>query len=141
MAAVHRHARPGPGYEACIVTRHIAGTTPAAESLAHTRSGEVGLVMEEIGRSIRACHDVGGWHADLNAWNLLIPESRPSLPVILIDWDRGRLVTDGMTRRQIETNLARLHRSLRKLDLRAALDAWPELERGYAASPEPRPAA
>ncbi|MEJ2483078.1 MAG: lipopolysaccharide kinase InaA family protein [Gemmatimonadota bacterium] len=141
LAAMHRRARPGPGYEACIVTRRIAGTTPAAESLRRARAGEVRLLMEEIGRSIRACHDVGGWHADLNAWNLLVPEARPDLPVILIDWDRGRWIRDGVSERFRRANLSRLRRSLRKLGLYAALDAWSELETGYAASPEPRPAA
>ncbi|MCL7974678.1 MAG: 3-deoxy-D-manno-octulosonic acid kinase [marine benthic group bacterium] len=141
VAAVHRKARPGPGYEACIATRRIAGTMPAAESLHRSRSGEIRLIMEEIGRSIRACHDAGGWHADLNAWNLLVSESRPDLPVMLIDWDRGRIVTGGVTGRSRRANLARLQRSLRKLGLHSALDAWPHLERGYAASPEPRPAA
>lgn len=141
VAAVHRRARPGPGYEACIVTRRIAGTVPAAEMLRRSRSGEIRLIMEEIGRSIRACHDAGGWHADLNAWNILVPESRPELPVILIDWDRGRLVTGGVTQRSRRANLARLHRSLRKLGLHSALDAWPRLRKGYEASPGPRPAA
>ena len=97
--------------------------------------------MEEIGRSIRACHDAGGWHADLNAWNLLVSESRPEVPVILIDWDRGRLVTRGVAGKSRRANLARLHRSLSKLGLHSALDAWPQLQKGYAASPEPRPAA
>jgi tRNA A-37 threonylcarbamoyl transferase component Bud32 len=141
VAAVHRRARHGPGYEACIVTRRIAGTVPAAETLHRSRAGEIRLIMEEIGRSIRVCHDVGGWHADLNAWNILVPESRPELPVILIDWDRGRLVTGGVKQRSRRANLARLHRSLRKLGLHSALEAWPRLRKGYEASPEPRPAA
>lgn len=141
LAAVQRNARPGPGYQACIVTRRIAGTTPAAVALERARSGEVRLLMEQIGRSVRECHEAHGWHADLNAWNLLIPEARPELPVIVIDWDRGRYVEEGVSHRARRSNLERLQRSLTRLALTTALAAWPALERGYARSPGPDPAA
>jgi len=141
LAAVQRDARPGPGYEACIVTRRIAGTIPAASALRRARSGEVRLMMEQIGGSVRECHEAHGWHADLNAWNLLIPEARPELPVIVIDWDRGRYVEEGLSERARRANLERLRRSLTRLALTTALDAWPALERGYARSPGPDPAA
>jgi 3-deoxy-D-manno-octulosonic acid kinase len=141
LAAVQEQARPGPGYHACLVTRRVAGTVPAAELLRKRRAGEIRRWMEEIGRSIRLCHDAGGWHADLNAWNLLVAESRPDLPVIVIDWDRGSLREEGVSLRARLANLARLRRSLKKLELKSALDAWPALERGYESAPGPTPAA
>ena len=123
------------------MTRRIAGTTPAAAALNRARAGEVRLMMDQIGRSVRECHEASGWHADLNAWNLLIPEVRPELPVIVIDWDRGRYVDGGLSERARRANLERLRRSLTRLALTTALDAWPALERGYARSPGPDPAA
>lgn len=141
LAAVQERIRPGPGYAACIVTRRINGTVPAAEALARVSPGELQVLMEDIGRAIRRCHQAGGWHADLNAWNLLVPSARPDLTVTVIDWDRGRLMPRGVPERARRGNLSRLARSLRKLDLAAAIDAWPALEKGYASERGPAPAA
>jgi 3-deoxy-D-manno-octulosonic acid kinase len=141
LAAVQERIRPGPGYSACIATRRIMGTAPAAEALAGARDAELRILMEDIGRAIRRCHDAGGWHADLNAWNLLVPTARPDLPVSVIDWDRGRWIPDGVPDRARRANLSRLARSLRKLELAEAIQAWPALESGYASEPGPAPAA
>jgi len=141
LAAVQERMRPGPGYSACIVTRRIAGTVPAAEALARVPASELRILMEDIGRAIRRCHEAGGWHADLNAWNLLVPDARPDLPVVLIDWDRGRWIPEGVPDRAGRANLSRLARSLRKLELRSALEAWPDLELGYSSELGPTPAA
>ena len=141
LAAVQKRIRPGPGYSACIVTRRVAGTIPAAQALSRSPEGELRITMGEIGRAIRRCHEAGGWHADLNAWNLLVPDSRPDLPVVVIDWDRGRWIPDGVPDRARRANLSRLARSLRKLELTSAIEAWSALEQGYASEPEPTPAA
>lgn len=141
LAAVQERIRPGPGYSACIVTRRISGTAPAAEALARASRGELRVLMEDIGRAIRRCHEAGGWHADLNAWNLLVPAARPDLGVTVIDWDRGRLMPRGVSERARRANLSRLARSLRKLELAAAIEAWPALEAGYASGRGPTPAA
>jgi len=141
LAAVQERNRLGPGYSACLVTRRIVGSVPAAEALGRVPEGELRILMEDIGRAIRRCHEAGGWHADLNAWNLLVPGARPALPVVLIDWDRGRWIPDGVPNRARRANLSRLARSLRKLELVSAIDAWPALEQGYASEPGPTPAA
>ena len=141
LAAVQERIRPGPGYSACIVTRRVAGTVPAAQALARAPAGELRVLMVDIGRAIRRCHEAGGWHADLNAWNLLVPDSRPDLPVVVIDWDRGRWIPEGVPDRAGRANLSRLARSLRKLELASAIEAWPALEQGYASEPGPTPAA
>jgi len=141
LAAVQERFRPGPGYSACIVTRRIIGTVPAAEALARVSRGELRVLMDDIGRAIRRCHEAGGWHADLNAWNLLVPNARPDLAVTVIDWDRGRFMSRGVPERARRANLSRLARSLRKLGLVAAIEAWPALEKGYASERGPSPAA
>jgi len=141
LAAVQERIRPGPGYSACIVTRRISGTVPAAEALIGVPEGELRILMGDIGRAIRRCHEAGGWHADLNAWNLLVPDARPDLPVVVIDWDRGRWIPDGVPDRARRANLSRFARSLRKLELVSAIEAWPALEQGYASEPGPTPAA
>ncbi len=141
LAAVQQRLSPGPGYSACLVSRRIPGTAPAAVALDGVTSREARIVMEDVGRAIRSCHEAGGWHADLNAWNLLVPRGRPDLRVTVIDWDRGRLMAAGVPDDSRRSNLDRLARSLRRLGLAEALAAWPALERGYAAEPGPTPAA
>ena len=141
LAAVQSRLGPGPAYAACLVTRRLVGFAPAAEVLRGLRQGEAAGPMERIGTSIRRAHEAGGAHADLNAWNVLLAAGRPGHAPVLIDWDRGRWRPDGVSRRDARVNLRRLRRSLRKLDLSAALGAWDALERGYASGPDPAPAA
>ena len=81
-----------------------------------------------VGRALRRFHDAGGWHADLNAGNILLSPAG----VYVIDLDRGRTVPPGS--RSQRANLRRLARSLRKLGvLPAAADGWRALCSGYAA--------
>jgi 3-deoxy-D-manno-octulosonic acid kinase len=139
LAAVQTRLRPG--YAACLVTRRLRGVEPAAQRLRKARSAEVEAILESVGRAVRRLHDAGGRHADLNAWNVLVPVAGPPRPAWVVDLDRGRFDPDGVPRRHRRRNLARLRRSLRKLGLADALAAWPAFERGYASPPEPVPAA
>jgi 3-deoxy-D-manno-octulosonic acid kinase len=139
LAAVQSGLRPG--YAACLVTRRIAGAEPAAGILSGLSRGEAAAILREMGRSVRRLHEAGGWHADLNANNLLIPVGRKGVPVIIIDLDRGRLFRKRVPRLQAARNLRRLRRSLRKLELSEALAAWPSFRAGYDAPPDPPEAA
>jgi serine/threonine protein kinase len=62
-----------------------------------------------IGRCIRAFHDLGVCHADLNAHNIMLVGDDS---VYLIDFDRGRLRRPGLW---CDGNLVRLRRSLEKI--------------------------
>ncbi len=141
LAAVQKSIGPGPAYRASLVTRRASGFVAAPDALRRARPGEAAGLMAGIGGAIRRAHEAGGWHADLNAWNLLLPAARPGLAPILIDWDRGRWHPGGVRGRAARANLDRLHRSLRKLGLEAALGAWDELEAAYGSAPAPEPAA
>lgn len=138
LAAVQAALRPG--YAACIVTRRLPKTVPAATALHGADSVRVGALLEAIGRSVRRLHEAGGVHADLNAYNLLVPEDGEG-PVTIIDLDRARVVSGPTPQRHARANLDRLRRSLRKLGLEAALRHWDALEEGYRAPPRPPPAA
>lgn len=140
LAAVQTALRP-VGYAACLITRRIPGAAPAAEVLRESSRGEAAATLEAMGRSIRQLHAAGGWHADLNANNLLVPVGWPGVSVIVIDLDRGRYYPGGVPRRRANRNIRRLHRSLRKLGLADALAAWPALRKGYDPPPGPLPAA
>lgn len=124
------------GYRAALVTRRIPGVAPLSRLLRRESPGGVERLMASAGETVARLHEAGGWHADLNAHNLLADPDDPERPVHLVDLDRGRLgdgpVEPGPARR----NLRRLHRSLEKLSLREALDYWDSLERAYSRNRE-----
>ncbi|HSM09861.1 MAG TPA: lipopolysaccharide kinase InaA family protein [Gemmatimonadota bacterium] len=133
LAAVRQQRRVG--YETWLATRRIPGAEPAAVTLAATPAERLAGPLRAMGRAVRALHDAGGDHADLNAWNVLItPAGAGSgeARAHVVDLDRGHLRPAPLGARRVESNFARLRRSLRKLELDHVLAAWPEFERGYA---------
>lgn len=102
-----RYEREGLLYRADIITEYLPGTRTLAACL---EEGEVGLATwAAIGRGIRRFQDFGLCHADLNAHNILLRGDE----VLLVDFDRGSRRPPGLWR---DANLARLRRSLDKLD-------------------------
>ncbi|HMB43991.1 MAG TPA: 3-deoxy-D-manno-octulosonic acid kinase [Luteimonas sp.] len=133
LAAYYRRA--GQAYRAAILLERLDGVHSFAERALVAGSD---APWEETGRLVARFHRAGLDHADLNAHNILFG---PTGQGWLIDFDRCRLHIPATPWR--ESNLARLHRSMRKvlrggdaslLDkdfarLRAAYDAtW---QRGY----------
>ena len=125
-----RFVRSGLHYRADLATMAIEPARTVATLVAH---GELeGFDWAALGRTIRAFHDAGVWHADLNAHNIL---RDPDGTFWLLDFDRGWLgpPQDRWRRR----NLARLERSLLKVGLARAVedvqrDALVPLAAGYA---------
>jgi 3-deoxy-D-manno-octulosonic acid kinase len=133
LAAYYR--RVGQAYRAAILLERLDGVHSFAERALVAGSD---APWEETGRLVARFHRAGLDHADLNAHNILFG---PTGQGWMIDFDRCRLRIPATPWR--ESNLSRLHRSLRKvlrdndasnLDkdyarLRAAYDAtW---QRGY----------
>ena len=127
-AVAARYVRTGLGYRADLLTVAIPGARSLAARL---RDGLAPGEWASVGRPIRAFHDAGVRHADLNAHNVLFDADGA---VHLVDFDRGAIVTPGAWR---EANLARLRRSLVKLGAFAAdaasAPAWLALRAGYDA--------
>ncbi len=109
--AVH-YRRSRFTYRADLITEYLDGTVTLAATLA---ADDVPLAMwARIGRTIRAFHDWGLDHGDLNAHNILLRGEE----VFLIDFDKARLrARPGIWR---DANLARLRRSLDALEDRRA---------------------
>ena len=120
IAAHVRHS--GLFYRGDILVERVEGAVTLAElapRLDEARWARVGL-------AIRHFHRAGGWHADLNANNILITPDR----VVIIDLDRGR--SDCRNPRKQQGNLDRLLRSLHKLGLMpAATKGWRALQAAY----------
>ena len=103
-----RVRRAGVCYRADLITRRILFTNSLAAALT-TRGLDVSR-WRTLGIVLRKFHDAGVYHADLNAHNILLSKDNT---VYLADFDKGEL-RQPAARWQQET-LARLHRSLRKL--------------------------
>ena len=118
--------RVGPvGYQAAILVERLDGTR-ALGSIVGVLDMET---WQAVGRTIRAFHEAGVCHADLNCFNILLSDDR----IYLIDFDKGQLKGVGSGWR--ERNLRRLHRSLAKLTWPEAgpslEQAWAQLLQGY----------
>lgn len=119
-----RVQRSGPFYSGDILVERV----PDAATLAELAPGLEIARWAETGRAIRRFHQAGGWHADLNANNVLITPDR----VVIIDLDRGRSRCANSGRQR--ANLSRLLRSLTKLQLMPAAEkGWRALLEGYEA--------
>lgn len=126
-----RYRRRGVTYTADLLTVLIPGVEPLSTRL--TRGPVVPDVWAAVGRCISAFHRAGVFHADLTAHNLQIDSANG---VFLLDFDRGRIRTDGANWR--EANLARLQRSLAKISEDGSVvftsREWGWLVDGYSAT-------
>ncbi len=81
---------------------------------------------------MRRFHAGGGWHADLNATNVLVPETGDAR---LVDLDKARFCHQPVQGAAAVRNLLRMRRSLQKLGQPG--DAWQVLLAGYGGSEVP----
>jgi len=122
----------GPFYRGWIVTSAIEGARAYIDLFSGADEAGRRSLLGAAGSSIRALHDAGVYHPDLNGHNLLIDADDE---VAVIDFDRARLAAPGRHRLG-EKGRDRFWRSLKKLTTArgVALDEserrW--LERGYA---------
>lgn len=106
-------------YRASILTRFVEHVGALCEVNAPPAWYQAGQVIARL-------HRAGVWHADLNVHNILVGADNQ---VWLIDFDRAREgVTDGT---QLQGNLSRLLRSVRKVCPELEQGLWPVLLDGY----------
>jgi 3-deoxy-D-manno-octulosonic acid kinase len=112
--------RLGMTYRAAILVERIQGAQPLANVLQDADPARVA-------RTIFDMHEAGVWHADLNAYNILLDQNQ----VWLIDFDRGRRAASlSLARRH--SNLLRLRRSLVKVRSTQGLEWWGGIDLAYA---------
>ena len=126
--AAARYLRKGLFYKADLMTVRVPGIRSLAERL--TERPGTDEFWANIGAGLYRFHNAGVYHADLNAYNVQL-DANDSL--VLLDFDRGKLMEPGVWRQK---NLARLHRSLQKirsLDRRICFVKanWNQLLEGY----------
>jgi 3-deoxy-D-manno-octulosonic acid kinase len=108
----------GPFYRGWLATRALSGAQDLWTAL---QSGFVREVGEErslraVAKSLRALHGQGVYHADLNLKNILLRVENGGVGGYIIDFDKAKLLLGGLPPQFAEKNLARLLRSVRKLD-------------------------
>jgi len=102
-----RYHRAGMFYSCDLLTLRVPGIEPLSQRIA---AGEASKEFwAELGAGLQRFHQHGVYHADLNAYNVQIGAKDE---LWLLDFDRGRIRSPGTWQQQ---NLARLHRSLRKI--------------------------
>ena len=104
--AAARYIHHGTFYTADIITVRI----PEVRSLSQVITSPQDLKFwQKLGVAIRHFHEVGVYHADMNAYNLQIDADGE---LWMLDFDRGELRQPGSWQQQ---TLNRLHRSLEKI--------------------------
>jgi 3-deoxy-D-manno-octulosonic acid kinase len=111
--------RQGPTYRAAILVQRIADVQPLAGMLDTGSPAAVAM-------AILTMHEAGVWHADLNAYNILLDGQDK---VWLIDFDKSHRQVLSAERRH--ANLLRLRRSLVKVAGSRGLEWWGRLARDY----------
>ncbi len=111
--------RHGFTYRAALIVERIPDVSTLASALNVADS-------EQVARCIFAMHEQGVWHADLNAYNILLDKEGR---VWLIDFDKARRPVLSLERRS--ANLLRLRRSLIKVAGAHGLTWWDDLSRSY----------
>lgn len=124
-----RYVRSGCTYRCDLIMERIGGASPLSLLLAERSLPEPD--WRRIGAALADLHRALVDHPDLTAHNILM---QPAGAVSIVDFDRSRQRTPGGWRRR---NLARLHRSLRKVTRplppdRFTPQAWGWLLAGYA---------
>ncbi|SAI68034.1 3-deoxy-D-manno-octulosonic-acid kinase [Bordetella ansorpii] len=111
--------RRGWSYRAAILVERVPDVRPLAHALDAS--------PDEVAGAIARMHRAGVWHADLNAFNILLDAQGHAW---LIDFDRGK--AGGLSNRARAGNLLRLRRSLRKVAGEQGEACWRRLQAAYA---------
>ncbi len=104
-------------YRGTLITREAQGflnwrewlqTKPPVE--------ERQIVTDKVLQTINFMHESGISHADLNLTNILVRNDSAQREVLIIDFDRARIFPAPLPSPYRKRNLARLRRSIAKLD-------------------------
>ncbi len=127
----------GPLYRGWLVIRALQGARDLWSALqGHEFAGAGGKseMIRAAAQAVREMHRKGVCHGDLNLKNILIRAEGGGLKAYVIDLDKASLYPHEVPARKARANLARLHRSVCKLDpQRSRLSAadWESLLRRY----------
>lgn len=108
----------GPLYRGWLITREIKGSDDLWAALQSNRYAEANgaALLQAAARSVRRMHRQGVYHGDLNLKNILVRREADQIKSYIIDFDKARLFPGEVPAKKARRNLARLLRSVGKLD-------------------------
>lgn len=107
----------GPFYRGWLVTRRLADARDFwAVAQTENFAAEKASWLRAAARAVRAMHRCGIDHRDLNLKNILLRREADGALAYIIDFDKSRLFSGPVPPERTERNLARLQRSILKLD-------------------------
>ena len=108
----------GPFYRGWLVTRELEGARDLWAVLQDDRFAAAPRqsLLAVVAQTIRQMHRQGIYHGDLNLKNILIRREADQLRSYIIDFDKARFFAGEVPAAKAERNLARLLRSVCKLD-------------------------
>jgi len=108
----------GPFYRGWFASREIEGAQDLWVALQSGFARAEGLenILTAVATSLKSLHREGVCHGDLNLKNILVRRENEGLKAYIIDFDKASLFLGPVPRRIANGNLARLLRSVRKLD-------------------------
>jgi 3-deoxy-D-manno-octulosonic acid kinase len=128
-------------YGGTLVTAELAGAVTLFEALRHAPDDSARRALAaRAGDAVALLHGAGVFHADLNLTNVVVHPRPEGDAVALLDFDRARVHAGPLGARARRRNLARLARSLAKLDPAGALGG-DELRRAFCAAYTRHPSA
>jgi 3-deoxy-D-manno-octulosonic acid kinase len=113
-------------YRADLATAYVAGASDLADAvLGPSRAEPAGraLAWRAAGALLRLAFDAGVRHADLNLRNILVRSSGGAVDALLLDLDRAEVGDAPVSDDARAAMLRRLHRSRRKLESAAGVEA------------------
>jgi hypothetical protein len=105
----------GPLYRGWLVTRELEGARDLWTVLQGGSCATTAL-LRAVAHALRRMHRQGIYHGDLNLKNILIRREGDELKAYIIDFDKAGFFPGGVPAAKARRNLARLRRSIAKLD-------------------------
>ncbi len=108
----------GPFYRGWFITGELKGAVDLWDAL----RGEIfsvserKMLLQAAARIVRRIHQKGIYHGDLNLKNIVVRREDDRVVGYIIDLDKAKLFCGEVPAHRSERNLARLLRSVRKLD-------------------------
>jgi len=115
MGAIVENVAPAM-YRGCVITKAIPGMTMWEFVKIETDPRSLSHVVRMARYAVDTMHEHGLMHDDLNLHNLYVSMAGDGFSVVLLDFDKAKLMSRALSPSQRKRNFKRLAASIRKLD-------------------------